>query len=191
MNKLAFGAALAVLSLAVPGAALAQSTILVVDTDRVMTECTACRAANAQLQSQATALQQRQQQAQQQLRTEGQPIQTAVAALNGRQPDAALQTRITAFQTRQEQLAQELQGRGATLQSTQAHVSQQIGQRLIAIVEQVRARRRATIAISKGSTLANDSAADVTAEVLTALNQQLPSVSITPLPQQQQQPAGR
>ena len=191
MNKLAFGVALAAFSLAVPGAALAQSTILVVDTDRVMTECTACRAANAQLQSQATALQQRQQQAQQQLRTEGQPIQTAVAALNGRQPDAALQTRITTFQNNQQRLAQELEGRGATLQSTQAHVSQQIGQRLITIVEQVRARRRATIVISRGSTLANDSAADVTAEVLTALNQQLPSVSVTPLPQQQQQPAGR
>ena len=191
MNKLAFGAALAALSLAIPGAALAQSTILVVDTDRVMTECTACRTANAQLQSQATALQQRQQQAQQQLRTEGQPIQTAVAALNGRQPDAALQTRITTFQNNQQRLAQELEGRGATLQSTQAHVSQQIGQRLITIVEQVRARRRATIVISRGSTLANDTAADVTAEVLTALNQQLPSVSVTPLPQQQQQPAGR
>ena len=43
------------------------------------------------------------------------------------------------------------------------------------------------------STLANDTSIDVTTEVLTALNQQLPSVSVTPLPQaqQQQQPQGR
>ena len=63
----------------------------------------------------------------------------------------------------------------------------------IQVVEQIRARRGASIAIAKDSTLANDSAIDVTTEVLAALNQALPSVSVTPLPQQQQQqqPQGR
>lgn len=179
---------MAALSLALPGAAQAQRggpapSVLIVDTGRVFDECTACRAATAQLQTQATSLQQRQQQIRQQLNTEGQPIQTAVTALNGRQPDAALQTRITAFQNRQQQLAQELQGRNATLESTQAHVTKQIGDRLISIVEQIRATRRAGIVISKQSTLASDNAIDVTADALTALNQQLPSVSVTPMPQ--------
>jgi hypothetical protein len=48
--------------------------------------------------------------------------------------------------------------------------------------------------MAKNSTIANDNAVDVTTEVLTALNQQLPSVSVTPLPQQQsqsKQPQGR
>jgi outer membrane protein len=197
MNKYSLGAAVAALSLAIPGAALAQratpSSILIVDTDRILAQCTACVAATSQLQAQGQALQQRQQQIQTQLRTEGQPIQTAVQALNGRQPDAALQGRITAFNTRQEQLAQELQGRQRTLESTQANVSRQIGERLIAIVEQVRNTRAATIAIAKGSTLANDNAVDVTTEVLNLLNQQLPSVSVTPLPAPPpgQQPQGR
>src|SRR4051812_28924193 len=179
MTKYLLGAAAAALLLAVPGAASAQratpSSILIVDTDRILSTCTACVSASSQLQAQAQALQTRQQQIQTQLRTEGQPIQTAVNALNGRAPDPALQTRITGFQTRQQQLAQELQGRQQTLESTQQNVSRQIGERLITIVEQVRAQHGATIAIAKGSTLANDNAVDVTAEVLTLVNQQLPS----------------
>jgi Skp family chaperone for outer membrane proteins len=190
MNKLALGTAIAALSVALPGtAALAQRNqgnapvILVVDTGRVLNECTACKAAGAALQQQAQALQQRQQQVQQQLRTEGQPLQTAMNALNGRPADAALQARVTAFQNRQQQLAQELQGRNATLESTQAHVTQQLGDRLLTIVESIRAARRASIVVSKQSTLANDNAVDVTTEALTQLNQQLPSVSVTPMPQ--------
>jgi Skp family chaperone for outer membrane proteins len=186
MTKYLLGAATAALLLAVPGAASAQratpSSILIVDTDRVLATCTACVAATAQLQAQGQAFQTRQQQIQAQLRTEGAPIQTAVNALNGRQPDPALQTRITGFQTHQNQLAQELQGRQQTLESTQQNVSRQIGERLIAIVEQVRAQHGATVAIAKGSTLANDNTVDVTSEVLTLINQQLPSVSVTPLP---------
>jgi Skp family chaperone for outer membrane proteins len=184
MNKIFLSAAIAALS--IPGAASAQraapSSILIVDTDRILNQCTACVAASAQLQTQAQSLQQRTLQIQTQLRTEGQPIQTAVNALNGRNPDPALQTRITGFQTRQQQLAQELQGRQQQLESTQQNVTRQIGERLIAIVETVRNQHGATIAIAKGSTLANDNSVDVTNEILTLLNQQLPSVSVTPLP---------
>jgi Skp family chaperone for outer membrane proteins len=200
MNKFVFGAALAALTVALPGAAQAQRNkdagvaILIVDTNRVFDECTACRAAQTAIQGQAASLQQRQQQIQQQLRTEGTPLQTAMNALNGRPADAALQARITAFQNRQQQLAQEIQGRGATIESTQAHVTKQIGDRLLTIVESIRAARRASVVMSKQSTLANDNAVDVTAEALQQLNQQLPSVSITPLPQgtaPAQQPQGR
>ena len=44
--------------------------------------------------------------------------------------------------------------------------------------------------IGKNATLASNPANDITAEVLSTLNQQLPSVSVTPLPQQAR-PAGR
>jgi Skp family chaperone for outer membrane proteins len=192
MNKFAIGAAVAALSLGLPGAAIAQrnnADILVVDTGRVFAECTACRAAQAQLQTQVTALQQRRTALGQQLQTEGAPIQTAVNALNGRQPDAALTARIQAFDTRQNTAAQELQRSAATIQSTETNVNQQIGTRLGPIIETIRNTRRAAIVIAKGQTLANDNALDVTNDVLTQLNQQLPSVSVTPLPQAQQ-PAG-
>lgn len=195
MKTLLISAALAASIL--PTAAIAQqrTDILIVDSDRVLSDCTACKAANAQLQQRQTTLKTRAQTLQTQLQTEGKPIQAAVDGLNGKEPDAALQQRITAFQTKERSAQQELQASQQTLQSTVANVQQQIGARLVAIVEQVRARHGASIVLAKNSTIANDNAADVTTEVLAALNQQLPSVSVTPLPQsaqpRQAQPQGR
>ena len=208
MNKFALGAAAAALSLGMSGAALAQRNnnnapqILIVDIARVSSECTACRAASAQLQTQATALQQRQQTLGQQLQTAQAPLETAVNALNGKQPDAALQARITAFETQRNTAAQEIQRTSSQLQSTSLHVNQQIATRLRTVLEQIRAQRNATAVVAAGSTWAFNPAADITNDALTQLNQQLPSVSVTPLPQQappaaapaqpqQQRPQGR
>jgi outer membrane protein len=197
MTKLYFGAALAALAAALPAAAPAQrlspAVVAVVDIGRVSTECTACRAAAQQLQTQVQQLQQRAQQLQQPLQTEGQALQTALQALNGRQPDAALQQRITAFQTRENSANQELSQAQQRLQSTQANVNRQISERLRPILNTVLQQRGATVILDKGGTLASAANVDVTNDVLAQLNQQLPSVSVTPLPQQQtqQQPTGR
>lgn len=195
MNKYTFGAALAALSLAIPAAAPAQrvpaATVVVVDTERVFRECTACRAAQTQLQTQVTQLQQRAQQLGQPIQTEGQSLQAAIQALNGKQPDAALQQRITALQTRQNTANQELARGEQNLRSIQANVAQQINARLNPIISQVMTARGANLALSTEATLARAAALDVTNDVLAQLNQQLPSVSVTPLPQQQQQPTGR
>jgi Skp family chaperone for outer membrane proteins len=195
MRKILLLAAIAATT-AVPSAVQAQARggVLVVDTGQIMSTCTACKAAATQLQQRESTLRTRAQTLNQQLQTEGKPIQDAVDALKGKQPDAALTQRITAFETKQRNAQQEVANSQRELQSTAAHVQQQIGARLIQIVEQSRARRGASIAVAKDSTLANDSTIDVTSEVLAALNQQLPSVSVTPMPQaqqQQQQPQGR
>ena len=182
---------------ALPTSANAQARggVIIVDTANVLSNCTACKAAQTQLEQRQTTLRSRVQTLTQQLQTEGKPIQDAVDALKGKQPDAALQQRITAFQTKERSAQQEISNSQRQLQSTAAHVQQQVGARLIQIVEQSRARRGASIAVAKDSTLANDTSIDVTSEVLAALNQALPSVSVTPLPQaqqqQQQQPQGR
>jgi len=197
MKKLVLLAALAAGTATLPATApvhaQARGGVLVVDTDQILSTCTACRAAAQQLQQREAALRTRAQTLGQQLETEGKPIQTAVDALRGRQPDAALQQRITAFQTKQQTAQQEINNSQRQLQSIAAHVNQQVGQRIVQIVEQSRARRGAAVVLSKNSTLANDSTVDITGEVLAALNQQLPAVSVTPLPQQQQQqrPQGR
>ena len=194
MKKLVFPIAAAVSALAVAGPAQAQqrAAILVVDTDRVLNECTACKAAATQLQSQVTQGRTRAQQLETSLKPEAESLEKAVQALGGKQPDSALQARIASFRQKQQQGATELSNRENTIQSTQAHVQQQIGRRLVQVVEQSRARRQASIVVAKQSILANDTAIDITGEVLAALNQQLPSVSVTPLPQQQQaRPQGR
>ena len=193
MKKLALSLAVAVSAITFSGVAEAQrASILVVDTDRILNECTACKAAATQLQSQVQQGRQRAQQLETSLKPEAEALEKSVQALGGRQPDAALQARITAFRQKQQQGTTELSNRENALQSTQAHVQQQIGRRIVQIVEQSRARRQASVVLSKGNTLASETAIDITGEVLTALNQQLPSVSVTPLPQQQQaQPQGR
>lgn len=189
---LTLSAALGVLTISGTAGAQQRPAVLVVDTDRILSECTACRAAATQLQGQVQQGRSRAQQLEATLKPEAESLEKAVQALGGRQPDAALQQRITAFRTKQQQGAAELSNRENTLQSTQAHVQQQIGRRLVQIAEQSRARRQASVVISKGSTLASDNAVDITTEVLAALNQQMPSVSVTPLPQQQQNnPQGR
>jgi outer membrane protein len=187
MRKLLILSAVAA-AVAAPTAAQAQrAAIIVVDTDRIMSQCTACQAARTQLQQREATLRSRAQQLRQELETASKPLQDAVNALGSKQPDAALQGRIKAFQQKEQQANQELQSSQQTLQSTAAHVQQQIGTRLVQIVEQIRAQRQASIAISKNNTLANDNSIEATDAVLTGLNAALPAVSVTPLPQQQQQ----
>ena len=183
-------AALAASTAIVPTAAQAQNVpaavVAVVDSSRIYRECTACRTAQASLQSQANALQARQKALATPLQTEGQAIQTAVNALNGKEPDAALRARITAFQTKERQASEELQRAQANLQSIQQNVLRQINARLGPAVNQVMTQAGANIAVDVDATLAHAAGTDVTARVLAALNAALPSVSLTPLPAQQQ-----
>jgi outer membrane protein len=200
MNKLLLGAT--AISLAfTPAVANAQraapALILIVDTNNIYRTCTACVAAQAQLQAQITALQQRQQQLGAPLQTEMQSIEQAGAAARNQTgaartaAEAAIQTRLQALQTRQNTANQELQRLEQNIRSSQQNVSQQIDTRLGPIVQQVMSARGANIVLPKGATLANADAIDVTAEVLAALNQQLPSVTVAPLPQQPAQPPRR
>jgi Skp family chaperone for outer membrane proteins len=190
-------ALVAVSALATP--ALAQrapaAVVVVVDTDRVYRECNACRTAQTQLQSQVQALRTRQQTLEGQLRPEGTAIQQAVTALAGKQPDTALQNRAKAFQQRQDQANQELARSQQNLQSIQANVLRQINEKLGPVINSVMTQKGANVAVDVDATLAHGTAVNVTTDVLAALNQQLPSISVTPLPQQQQQtqqtPQGR
>ena len=193
MKKITLAAAAAAISLAIPGAAsaqqLPQSVIAVVDTGRILQQCTACVAANQQLQAQAQQLEQRAQALGTPLQTEQQAIQQALQAAGGN-PNAQLQQRITAFQTQQQNAQRELSGRQDQLRRNQQFVLQQIDQRLNPIITQVMQQRGANIAVDRQATLAHNPAVEITDAVLALLNQQLPSVNVNaPAQQQQQQPA--
>ena len=192
MKNRAISLAVAVSALTASGAAEAQQRpiILIVDTDRILNECTACKSAATQLQAQVQQGRQRAQQLEATLKPEAESLEKAVQALGSKQPDAALQARIAAFRQKQQQGSTELSNRESSIQSTQTNVQRQIGSKIVQVVEQSRARRQASVVMSKSSTLASDNTIDITAEVLAALNQQLPAVSVTPLPQQSK-PQGR
>jgi Skp family chaperone for outer membrane proteins len=189
-------AALGLAAAAAPSTAIAQqappAVIVVVDADRIFRECTACKTAQTGLQGRVAALTTRQQTLATQLRTEGQPIEAAIRALNGKEPDAALRARVTAFQTKQDNANKELAQAQENIRSIQANVMRQINARLNPAISQVMTARGANIAIDVGNTLAASQAVDVTAAVLAALNRTLPSVTLTPLPAAtQNQPPGR
>lgn len=198
MTKHLIIAALSATAVALPSAAYAQrapaASVVVVDTDRIYSECNACRTAQASLQSQVNALKAREQTLANQLRPEGEAIQKAVQALNGKAPDAALKARAEAFQKKQQSAQDELERTQNNIRSIQANVLQQVNAKLDPAINQVMTQRGANLAVSVDATLAHAATTDVTDAVLAALNSSLPSVSLTPLPQQttqQAQPQGR
>jgi outer membrane protein len=202
MKKIVFGAAIAAATLASP--ALAQRTapavIAVVDTGRIYSDCTACRAASGQLQSLIQQGQTRSQQLSQTIQGEVQSLQAEANRVQAMPAGAAktaaqtsVQTRANALQSRQDQANQELQRLEQNLQSTRANVSRQINERLNPIYTTVMNAHGANLLVDTDATLAHTPGLDVTTEVLNALNAALPSVSVTPLPAgaAQPQPQGR
>jgi Skp family chaperone for outer membrane proteins len=193
MTKFMFGAAAAALLVAMPGAAQAQrtppATIVVVDTERLLAECTACRAASAQIQAMIGQGQQRAQQLSQPLQAEMQSIQAAGQAVQA-QPagaartasEASLRQRLQALQSRQDAANQELQRLDQTIQSTRGNVGRQLNERLGPIYTQVMNAHGANLLVEMGASLAHAPTLDVTNEVLAALNAAVPSVSVTPMP---------
>jgi len=180
LKAAAVAPALLTTMIALAAPALAQKTpaavIVTVDNDRILSECNACKAAQAQLQSQAQQLQALQQTLGQPLQTEAEAIQKAAG---GKAPDAALQARIQALQTKENSANQQLQQRQQIFQRNRAYVVEQIQQKIGPIVQQVMQAHGANLALEVGATVAAAATLDVTGEVLTQLNTQLPSVSAT------------
>jgi Skp family chaperone for outer membrane proteins len=194
MKTMLVSAAIAA-SVLMPAAAQAQTlpgaVIAVVDLEKVTTDCNACKTARASLQSQVTALQNREKTLAAPLETEQKAIQTAIDALNGKEPDAALQARMKAFETKRQQAAQQFAAQQKQLQANSAYVTQQVQTKLNPIYQQVMQRRGANVLLEQGATLAASSTVDVTADVIAALNASLPSIQTTAPAQPQQQPQGR
>ncbi len=181
-------------AVAIPAAASAQrapaAVVVVVDTNKVYSDCNACKTAQAQLQSQVNAYEARRKTLATQVQTEHELIQKAIDALNGKQPDAALKARVEAYQKKMEQAQDEIARTEKNIQSIRANVVRQIDAKFGPAVSQVMAQRGANLAIDMEGTIAHGAGTDVTDAVLAAVNATLPSISATPLPQQQQ-PQGR
>jgi Skp family chaperone for outer membrane proteins len=163
--------------------------IAVVDRQRVVSECNACKVAATQIQALITQAQQRQQTLASPLQSQDQALQAEAGRIRALPEGAAktaaiaaLQPRIQAFQQQQGAAQQEIQGIQQNIQSVNNNVLRQITDKLNPIVGQVMQQRGATIALDQEATLASAKTVDVTDQVLTALNAQLTTVSVTPLP---------
>jgi len=182
MKTLLVSAALGA-ALIAPSAASAQAmpsaVVAVVDLEKVTASCNACKTANAALQSQVNALKSRQQALAGPLNTEGQSLDAAAKALNGKAPDAALQARAKAYQTKLQQAQEEIGRQEEQIRRNTAYIQKQILDKLGPIYQQVMTRRGANIMLETGATLATSSKIDVTNDVLAALNTALPTLATT------------
>ena len=180
---------------AIPTGAIAQqrvpaAVVAVVDTNRVLRECTACVSATAALQAQDTNFQQRRQALLSPLQAEEQALEAEVARIQGLSGAArtaaenAARPRLEAFNQRRQTAAQELQTLQQNFESTRVHVGVQLNRALEPIYNTVMANRGANLIISTDARLGNSPTLDVTNDVLAQLNRSLPAVSITPMPQQ-------
>jgi outer membrane protein len=187
IGKFTFASAIAASALIASTApASAQSrlpapVVAVVDAQRVMSDCNACKQAQAQLQAQLNQMQQFAQQLAAPLDTEAQQLDAALKAANNR-PDAALQTRIQTFRGKQENAQRQVQEQQQTLERNAAFVRQQIGVKLIPVIDQISQQRGATVTIDKGSLLFAAPTLDITDGVLASLNQQLTTVNVVAPP---------
>lgn len=194
MTNYPFAVALAALALALPGAAYAQRTppavIVVVDTGRIFDECTACRAAQPQIQALIASARERRQQLEQPLQAEAQSLQAAAQSARAMPAGAArtaaeasLRERGTALDARQNAANAELQRIEQNIQSVRQNVSQQISEGLTPVVTAAMVAHGANIAMDDSVSFAHALALDITSVVLVTLNQRLPSVRVAPLPQ--------
>jgi Skp family chaperone for outer membrane proteins len=201
MRKIAFHAAVAVAAMAAPAVAHAEKTpaavVIVIDTARVYSQCTACVAAQAQLQTMITSARTRAQQLGEPLQTEAQSIEQAAAAAQSQSgaartaAETALNTRAQAYQQRQTAAQQEISRLEQNIQSSQSNVLQQINAQLDPIYSRVMTAHGANLAVDTGASLAHANSLDVTSEVLAALNAALPTLSVTPLPASTQPAPGQ
>ena len=187
MLKAALGAALLAGTTLAPDAAFAQAAggDLFVDVNRVYAESSAGRSGQAQIKAKYEA----------NLRTAATSFNAAASVYNAQveaakkvlQPNGSLpdanqralgdaQQKLQAADDNLTRLQNEVNNVGRYVQS-------QVLEKTLPIAEQIRAERKASSVVAKGSVLASDPAADVTATVIQRLNGQMAAVSIV-LPQE-------
>lgn len=182
MNKLFSSAVVAAVLASAGPAFAADSSILVVDFNRVFSDSAAAKSGTQQLRTKYDAT----------LNQRRAAFQSAATAYNS-QVESARRTAKpntplpAATQQSLQQAGQSAQTAQQNLQETQedvneaaGYVRQQIIERATPIAEQIRNERKATAVIAKEQVLASDPSADVTAVLIQRLDASFPNPSITP-----------
>ena len=182
MTKMILMAAAAALTLA-PQVAAAQAlptaVVAVADIQRATAECNACKTAFAALQGQLNGLKALQTTLDTSLQNEANSIQTAINALNGKEPDATLKARAGGFEKKQADAQRQLQARDQTFQRNRAYVFQQISAKLDPLLTTVMTKRGATVLLDSSNAVRFSPTLDVTNDVIAGLNASLTTVGTT------------
>jgi outer membrane protein len=165
---------------ALAGTAFAQSNILVVDTGRVMNESEVGKHIQRQVKSIGTAMESEVKAQTTPYASKGKSLQ---AELKGKtmetlksRPD--LQKRIVELQRDEQKIAQEVQIKQVELQRTEQKAKLQVANKMQEIINSIAKERNADVVLEKSLVLYG-APVDITDTVLSRLNSQMRTVSVT------------
>jgi len=177
-TRIAAGFALTVMF---AGASFAQSTILVVDTQKVLKESLVGKHVGRQLEAIYTS-------AQSEMKAKASPLASKVKSLDAQlkaktsmeqlQADAGLQSQLKTFQEDKKKYQLEEYYTANELKVTEAKAIGQVSKRVKVIIDQIAKERNADVVLEK-SLVIYGGPADVTDLVISRLNSQLTTVPVT------------
>jgi len=179
-NITRFAAALAVV-IAFSGSAFAQSTILVVDTGKVLKESIVGQHVSRQLEAIYSSAQSEMKAKASPLESKGKSLQAQLKAkgsMEALRSDAALQSQLKTFQADQQKLQVEEYYTANELKVTEAKALQKVSERVKTIIDQIARERNADVVLEK-SLVIYGGPADVTDTVIQRLNSQMTTVPVT------------
>lgn len=167
-------------------------SVIVMDYQRILGTSVAGRDVEAKLRQVAEQMQGELASETTAVQTEAQALQTAT---QGRtqdqiQRDSGLRTRIEAFNTRAEALRQQQVTRGRDLEYTRQQALLEFNRSLEPIVQEVMTARRAGVVLDRAEVQLVAEGVDVTADIISRLDQRVRTVNVTRQSAPAQQPNG-
>jgi len=169
------------LAIAFAGTSFAQSTILVVDTQKILAESTVGKHVARQLEAIFSS-------AQSEIKAKRSPLETKVKSLQAQastkksveelRADASLKAQVQSLQTDQKKYKQEELYTAQELKITEQKALGLVSKRVQAIIEQIAKERNADVVIER-SLVIYGGPADITDVVISRLNSQLTTVPVT------------
>lgn len=166
---------------ALTGAAFAQSTILVVDTEKVLKESIVGKHVSRQLEAIYSSAQSEMKAKASPLQSKGKSLQDQLKAkgsMENIRADAGLTAQLKSFQTDQQKLQVEEYYTANELKVTEAKAISQVSKRVKTIIDQIAQERNADVVLEK-SLVIYGGPADVTDLVISRLNSQMTTVPVT------------
>ncbi|PTQ11617.1 outer membrane chaperone Skp [Sphingomonas oleivorans] len=165
---------------AIPAAAQAQ--VATADLGAAVEQSAAMKAAQTQIQTQYKAQIDAFNARQQALAAELQPLQREIQTLqaNSATPPATLQQKVTAYRTREQAAQRELAGLAAPFGRPSAYAQEQVADKVEPAVRAAMAAKNVSLLVRPEAVLLALPAGDLTADIVSQLNAQVKTVSITP-----------
>lgn len=163
------------------GAAYAQSTVLVVDSQKVLKDSNAGKSVYSQLKSIESSIKSEAQSTMSPLDSEKKSIeaQTAGMTMEALRARPDLTQKIKSFQEKGAKAQLELRYKSAEMQATERKALIKVSKKIDEVIQALAVERRATVVLDKSMMLYTNGSADVTQEVINRMNRQMPSVAVT------------